>query len=248
MNIVLQKYFRSMKKIIPILILIAFQKVDAQTIVDCSTCTVQQITAGQIKDLSIDDLRFLTNDLFAREGFKFGATDIDFFYSAKNWYKAKKSNSEVVFNEIEKKNIKLFQDRTTLLKAERKIMMDQLEKLKALALSNNSSELLSRYRYNKTESDFGYLQKSLAKIDMNDINWFKHKGMYELTIDNGNNVMLYSIIIENKKITIKYNSEGGSRIAENATLYPDDYNNEFTYWWIFEFENTLKYIKFDMAG
>ena len=38
---------------------------------DCATCSTQVIKEQQISKLSIDKLRFLTNDLYARKGYKF---------------------------------------------------------------------------------------------------------------------------------------------------------------------------------
>jgi hypothetical protein len=41
-----------------------------QTLKNCSICSNQIIKNEQLKNLSIDELRFLTNDLFARKGYK----------------------------------------------------------------------------------------------------------------------------------------------------------------------------------
>ena len=57
---------------------------------DCATCATQVIDEEQISKLSIDELRFLTNDLYARKGYKFkdyktiAKIDIDDIHWIKN--------------------------------------------------------------------------------------------------------------------------------------------------------------------
>lgn len=220
----------------------------AQSLTDCASCATRMLKPEQIENLSIDEIRFLTNDLFARKGYKFKKGEVDSYYAEKPWYKPVKNNDEVVLSEIEKQNISLFQNRTLFLKNKREKLMSELQSLKQYVLADNAPELSQRFKYVKTKSDFQYLQKAIEKININDINWFKHKAKYELTIDDGDFVRVYSIDINGKEIQIKYNNQGGSTIDEHTSLYPTDYNNEFAYWWNFEFDGTLKFIKFDAAG
>jgi len=220
----------------------------AQSLTDCASCATQRLKPEQIENLSIDEIRFLTNDLFARKGYKFKKGEVDSYYAEKKWYKPVKNNDEIIFNEIEKQNISLFQQHTLVLKNNREKMMAELQRLKQYVLADNAQELSRQFKYTKTNSDFQYLQKALEKISVNDINWFKHKAKYELTIDDGDFVRVYSIKIDRNKIRISFNNQGGSTLDEQTTLYPTDYNNEFAYWWDFEFDGALKFIKFDVAG
>ncbi|MCW3464774.1 YARHG domain-containing protein [Chitinophaga nivalis] len=220
----------------------------AQSLHDCTSCTTQRLKPEQIENLSIDDIRFLTNDLFARRGYRFKSGEVDSYYAEKPWYKPVKNNEDIVFNEIEKQNISLFQQRTLFLKNKREKMIAELQSLKQYVLADNTPELSRRFKYIKSTSDFQYLQKAIEKISINDINWFKHKAKYELTIDDGDFVRVYSIHIDRNKIRIQYNNQGGSTLDEHTTLYPTASNNEFAYWWDFEFDTILKFIRFDVAG
>ena len=228
--------------------LFVLKSAGAQSLNDCASCATQRLKPEQIENLSIDEIRFLTNDLFARKGYRFKKGEVDSYYAQKDWYKPVKNNETIIFNEIEKQNISLFQGRTLVLKSQREKMMSELQDLKQYVLADNAPELSRRFKYVKTQSDFQYLQKALEKISINDINWFKHKAKYELTIDDGDFIRVYSIQIDGNKVRIKYNNQGGSTIDEQNTLYPTDYNNEFAYWWDFEFDATLKFIRFDVAG
>lgn len=233
---------------ISLFLVLLFKLSSAQTLKDCASCATKILNPAQIKDLSIDEIRFLTNDLFARAGYKFKKGEVDSYYAEKEWYKPKKNNNEIVFNDIEKQNTKLFQERTVQLKSEREKMLAELKALKLYVLADNASELSNRFKYSKNTNEFQYLQKALEKINIDDINWFKHLAKFEMTIDNGDFIRVYSIQIDGNKIRITYNNQGGSNLAENTTLYPTDYNNEFAYWWNFEFNGSLKFINFDAAG
>lgn len=221
---------------------------NAQSLNDCSSCSSQILKPTQIENLSIDEIRFLINDLFARKGYKFEKGEVESYYAQKEWYKPKKANSEIVYSNVEKQNIKLFQDRTLFLKSKREKMISEIKSLKQYVLADNVQELSQRFKYVKTQNDFQYLKKVLEKISVGDMHWFKHKAKYELTIDDGNYMCVYSIDIDGNKFRIQYNHQGGSKIDKYNTLYPTEYNNEFAYSWSFEFDGTLKYIKFDVAG
>lgn len=221
----------------------------SQKLLDCFTCANKLIKTEQIKNLSIDEIRFLTNDIFARKGHKFESGEIDFYYSNKSWYKPVSDNKKIVFNDIEKQNIKLLQDKTVDLKKDRELLITELKKLKSLVTSNSTQELKNKYSYNSGKEEFEYLKQVFEKINLEDINWFKNKGLYEITIDNGDYVRVYQINITGNQINFHYNNQGGSHIDENPTLYPSDYNIEFAYFWEFKFENSsLKFIKLNVAG
>ncbi|PTS92420.1 YARHG domain-containing protein [Pedobacter sp. HMWF019] len=221
----------------------------AQSLKDCASCATQVLKPEQIEHLSIDEIRYLTNDLFARKGYKFKkGEEVDSYYIQKAWYKPVKNNDQIVFNGIEKQNISLFQSKALFLKSKREKMISEIKMLKQYVLADNAQELSRRFKYLKTKDDFQYLQKALEMISVNDIHWYKHKAKYELKIDDGDYIYVYSIDVNGDKIQIVYNHQGGSKIDEYNTLYPTDFNNEFAYAWSFEFNETLKFIKFDVAG
>eukprot|EP01132_Coremiostelium_polycephalum_P014184 gene14184-17243_t len=178
-----------------LLTLFIFRAAVAQDLKDCVSCSAKMIKTEQVKNLSIDELRFLTNDLFARKGYRFKPGEVDSYYAQKEWYKRVKDNTEIVFSDIEKQNIKLFQDRTLYLKGEREKLLAELKVLKQYVLADNQQGLSSRFAYSKTKNDFQFLKKALEKVSIGEINWFKHKAKYEMTIDDGDFVRVYSIDI-----------------------------------------------------
>lgn len=222
----------------------------AQKLTDCATCSSKVIQSEQIKELSIDELRFLTNDLFAREGYKFKADDINAFFSEKPWYKPKKDNKQVVFNAIEKQNIELFQNRTVVLKAVRDKLMNELKSLQQVVNNDNKQELQQRFGFDPSkEHEYEFLVKAMKKLDFNDMNWFKDTGFYELTIDNGDRLISYDIRIEGSRIRIMYSQRGVSSIAREEAIYPiGNWVAEFNHLWIFEFNGKLQFAEYHMAG
>lgn len=241
-----------MKTIYTFLLLTIFTQTFGQTLKDCSTCSTQIIKEEQIKDLSIDEIRFLTNDLFARRGYKFTNSEIDWYYSEKSWYKPISDNSKIMYNATEKQNIKLFQDRTTVLKSDREKLITELKNFKSAILSNSRAILTDKYNFssNNYENNKDILKnisETLQKVNIDDINWTKHKGIYKVIIDNGDYVMDYEISIDKNKVTIRYANQGGSEFGE--LLYPTDMITEFAYHWNFEWKNNkLKFVQLIVAG
>ncbi|MDR6969537.1 hypothetical protein J2X31_003570 [Flavobacterium arsenatis] len=240
------------RTIFTILILTVITQAFGQTLKDCSTCSTQIIKENQIKDLSIDEIRFLTNDLFARRGYKFANSEIDGYYSEKSWYKSISDNSKIIYNSIEKQNIKLFQDKTTVLKSDREKLITELKNFKSAILSNSRTILTDKFNfssnnYENNKDILKYISESLQKINIDDINWTKHKGIYRVTVDNGDFVMVYEISIDKNKVAIRYANQGGSEFGES--LYPTDMINEFVYFWNFEWKNNqLKFVELIVAG
>ena len=222
-----------------------------QTLKDCSTCSSQIIKTEQIKNLSIDEIRFMANDLFARKGHKFKSADVDNYFSDKVWYKAVSDNNKIVFNDIEKQNIKLFQDKTTEIKKEREELITELKNFKSVLLANDKSKLYTNYGYSTIDKEYNdqykYLTEVLIKINLDDVNWSFDIGMYKVTVDNGDFVMNYEIRISPDGFSITYGNQGGSEIGKQ--LYSNDQITEFSFWWEFEWRNNkIKFLKINMAG
>ena len=143
---------------------------------DCTTCATQVIKEQQISKLSIDELRFLTNDLYARKGYKFKDYEISNYFNEKPWYKPVSDNSKVKLNAVEEQNVKLFQEHTAILKADREKLIEALRSLKAETLKGNNP--IPKGNSNE------YLSKTIAKIDIDDIHWIKNQGYYSVEVDN----------------------------------------------------------------
>ncbi len=243
-----------MKKITLVLLIIFSLNATAQTLKDCSICSTQIIKAEQIIDLSIDEIRLLTNEIFARNGYKFENGRFQNFFEEKSWYKPKNDNKSVVFNEIEKKNIKLFQDKTKELKNNQQELVNQLKTFKNLLLNNNKEELKTKFGFfyeNQTEDDEPKLLKEvLNKINLEDINYYKNNGLNSTMTDNGFVKIVYEISIENMNVNLYYNYMDHSKIIEDFDEFTDYHSeNEFMYNWQFEFKNNkLKFIRLAIAG
>lgn len=236
-----------MKYIFTFLTLSVFIHSNAQSFVDCSTCANETIRNEQIKDLSIDEIRFLINDLYARKGYKFKTSEIDSYFSNKEWYKPVNSNNEIIYNSLEQQNIDFLQQRANVLNEEREKLLGELKKFKLLVLSKNKEALYNKYSYTAENEQFEYLSTALQKIDLDDINWFKNLGFYRVNIDNGELTMEFELKIDKRSISFKNAIQGGSKMG--GTLYPNDYNIEYAYWWEFEWNNnSLKFIKINIAG
>ncbi len=230
------------------LILFCFNSFSAQTIKDCSQCAGQTIKSEQIKNLSIDELRFLTNDLFARKGYKFKNEEIDFYYSEKNWYKPVSDNSKIVYSETEKRNIKTFQDRTSELLKDREQLTQELKAFQTAFLQNSRQILKSRFSFDASDENGSYLSEVLRKVDIDELNWFKKQGHYQVVVDNLEETVGYKLIISDSEITFIYDyDEGSEEVKED--LYHSPYYQEFTHFWEFEWKNgRLKFIRLNTAG
>ena len=170
---------------------------------DCATCSTQVIKEQQISKLSIDELRFLTNDLYARKGYKFKDYEISNYFNEKPWYKPVSDNSKVKLNAVEEQNVKLFQERTAILKADREKLIEALRSLKAEVQREHSP--IPKDNYNE------YFSKTIAKIDIDDIHWIKNQGYYSAEIDDFKQTNRYFIWIEGDKVTVQCDENGHSK-------------------------------------
>lgn len=243
-----------MKKTIFILIAFCCLKANAQILTDCSTCSTKVIKQEQIEGLSTEKIRFLTNEIFARNGYQFENSRFQNFFSEKPWYKPKNDNKSITYNEIEKKNIKLFQDKTKELKTEQQELINQLKVFKSFILSDAKDKLKAKFGFsyeNQTGDDEPKsLKKVLNKIDLDDINYYKNKGLNSTMTDNGFVKIVYEVSVDGEKINIYYNYMSHSKIIENFDEFTDYHSeNEYMYNWQFEFKNnTLKFIRLVVAG
>ena len=240
-----------MKTIYTFLLLTILTQTFGQTLNDCSTCSTQIITEEQIKNLSIDEIRLLTNDLFARNGYVFTNSKFQNYFTDKNWYKPIKNNSFIKFNDTEKKNIQLFKTKTKILEIQRKAIIAQLKLFKSYVLQNNNSNLQKAFNYKPEDKyDTDYLLSVMKKIDLDDINWFKNVGIHKILIDNGFVIIEYSITIENEKISILYNFMNNSEIIKELDIYTDyQSEGEHMYNWQFEYKNNkINFVRLAVAG
>jgi len=175
---------------------------------DCATCATQVIKEQQISKLSIDELDFLTNDLYARKGYKFKDYEISNYFNEKPWYKPVIDNSKVKLNAVEEQNVKLFQERTAILKADREKLLEALRSLKAEVQRGHSP--IPKDNYNE------YFSKTIAKIDIDDIHWIKNQGYYSVKVDNFKGTNQYYISIDGSEVKIGWFEDGYSeKVSED---------------------------------
>ena len=240
-----------MKTLYTFLFLTILTQTFGQALNDCSTCSTQIIKEEQIKNLSIDEIRLLTNDLFARNGYVFTSSKFQNYFTDKNWYKPIKNNSAIKFNDTEKQNIQLFQTKTKTLEVQRKAIIAQLKMFKSYVLQNNNVNLQKAFNYKSEDKyDKDYLLSVMKKIDLDDINWFKNVGIHKILIDNGFVIIEYSISIENEKISILYNFMKHSEIIKELDIYTDyQSEGEHLYNWQFEYTNNkMNFVRLAVAG
>ncbi|MCD7971140.1 MAG: YARHG domain-containing protein [Candidatus Azobacteroides sp.] len=98
-----------MKKVILFyfLLFLFITHLNAQKLNDCSFCNSQLIQPEQINELSVDEIQFLINDIYARKGYRFENMDIDLYYSGMDWYKPEDDNTHILLNPVEEQNIRL---------------------------------------------------------------------------------------------------------------------------------------------
>ncbi|WP_306350647.1 YARHG domain-containing protein [Flavobacterium sp. '19STA2R22 D10 B1'] len=243
-----------MKQILYLSFLFFCFKGTAQILKDCSTCSTQIIKSEQIKNLSIDEIRLLINEIFARNGYQFENSRFQNYFEEKSWYKSKNDNKSVLFNKTEKQNISYLQEVTKSLKAKQGELINQIKLFKEFVLTNRTKELKSQFGFfyeNQTGDDEPKsLKKVLNKINLDDINYYKNKGLNSVMEDNGFVKIVYELSIEGESINFYYNYMSHSKIIEGFDVFTDYHSEEeYMYNWQFEFTNgKLKFIRLAVAG
>lgn len=239
-----------------ILLLLTFfcLKIEAQTIKDCSSCSTKIIKQERLKGLSIDEVRLLMNEIFARKGYQFENGRFQNYFESQSWYKSTNDNKSIVFNDIEKQNIKLLQEETKALKDEQNKLINQLKSFKTLVLSDKMSDLKSKFGFSyekQTGTDeVKSLKEVLNRINLDDINYYKNQGLNSVMTDNGFVKIVYEIAIDGDKVNIFYNYMSHSKIIKDFDEFTDYHSeDEYMYNWQFEFNNgKLRFIRLAIAG
>lgn len=245
-----------MKKntLLSLILIFTTQIICAQTLKDCSSCSVQIIKPDQIKDLSLDEIRLLTNEIFARNGYEFENPRFQQYFESKSWYRSKKDNKSISFNSTEKQNTALFQERSKQLKANREAIENQLKAFKILVLADKTTELKSQFNFIYDPQDGKenpkLLKEVLSKINLDDISYYKNNGLHSVTVDNGFVKILYEVSVEGKRVNIYYNYMAHSKIIKDFDEFTDYHSeNELMYNWQFELKNNrLEFIRLAIAG
>ena len=70
----------------------------------------------ELEGQSLEELRIIRNEIFARNGYRFKSADLQDYFSKMEWYKPKYDNVDSLLSETDKQNIEL------LLKFEKMLM------------------------------------------------------------------------------------------------------------------------------
>ncbi|MBW3520101.1 YARHG domain-containing protein [Flavobacterium sp. NKUCC04_CG] len=223
----------------------------AQQLSDCVSCSREKISNAQIKTKSADELRLLVNEIYARHGYRFKESRYQDYFESFNWYSSISDNQNIQLNALEKQNIAVLQQQITFLTSQRFLLTSLLKSFQTAYLSINSYDLQTQFQFKYTAT---HEQKNLfavlEKLDLNDINWYKNKGLYEVTVDNGYVKINYGVRINGQKIHFIYNYREHSQIMEDFDIFTS-YRSEGEHYIEWEFEyynNELKFIRMNVAG
>lgn len=231
-----------------VVVLIFSVKMAGQQLVDCSICSTQVITNEQITKLTLDQVQYLSNDLFARKGHRFSDPHISMYFSEKNWYQPKAVGEEITFNDIENQNLDILKQRISDLQKYREKLMIELKKFKFLVLNNQKEQLQNEFGYLIENEQNAILLQTLVKIELDDIHWQGNDARYQLQVDNGNDTTTFGVyVFENKEVGFKHTLQ-----EETTNLGTGFYNTDFyvekTYYWYFEWKNgKLTFVNLIMA-
>ncbi|WP_343530340.1 YARHG domain-containing protein [Pedobacter sp.] len=227
--------------------------VSAQTLKDCSICATKPIAQAQIANLSLDEIRLLSNEIYARKGYRFESQRFQDYFERQNWYRPVKDNKGIVYNEVEKRNINFLQERMKQLKAERLALVVQLKTFKSLINAHKIAELKTQFGFvfepdNKEEQRL--LKEVFAKINLDDINYYRDKGLNRVTVDNGFVNQLFGVSVEADQVHLFYNYMSHSEIIKDFDEFTDYRSeDEFMYNWQFKYQNgKLKFVRLVAAG
>lgn len=241
-------------KLILVILIITTSDSYSQILTDCSNCSTQIIKKENIINLSIEEIRFLTNEIYARNGYQFENSRFKDYFEEKSWYKSKNDNNSIALNEIEKKNIQLFQEITKELKNSQAELINQLKLFKSLILNNKKEELKSIFSFqfdNQTgEDEIKSLKAVLNKIELDDINYYKNSGLNSVMVDNGFVKIVYELAINGNEVNFYFNYMAHSKIINDFDQFTDYHSeNEYMYNWQFIFKsNKLNFIRLAIAG
>ena len=136
------------------------------------------------------------------------------------------------------------------------MLVNQLREFKTLVLAGNTKDLKAHFGFtyepvdNNSSNEQKLLKEVFSKINLTDINYYKHNGLNAVTTDNGFVKILYELSVSGMSVNLVYNYMSHSKIIEGFDQFNDYHSeNEFMYNWQFNFKNgRLKFIRLAVAG
>lgn len=202
--------------------------------------TSERLNISKLSKICDDELKWMRNEIYARNGYKFSNKEIQAHFENYSWYEPVSDNNQVKLGKTE-------QDNVTILKAEEerrekraKAIKSYFGELKKGVLANNSAYALLE------GSQRALLIDILNRIQIDDITFCGQKGLYQVSIDNGQSVSNYYLKVVNQDIMLGYLNE------DSPFLYENDEREigGFGYWWEFDIDdnNTITYLQQNGAG
>ena len=176
----------------------------------------KEIKQSELQGKSLQELRIMRNEIFARHGYIFKSDDLTNYFSAKDWYTPKFDDVNHLVTEIEKNNIAKIVQQEKLLKSNRQ-SDSSLEKIEfdrfvTDSLTEHQQKLLNEY-----------LESNKSKIFRDHNNFWKMKisldsYLYEI-LDQSAWIYSNSIFVSAKLSVRASVTTGGFAIAENIYLF-----------------------------
>ncbi len=239
-----------MKKILTLIIILAFTQSAFSQIENCSECDSRIYSEKEISHLSLLELKILRNEIFARHQYVFKDERLSDYFSDKyDWYKPNyNSENKIELNDFEKQNISLLLDNENEKEVLKATIIEQLKALKQ-ALTNNDtikvnsviSEVVKGSSDDYSNSIKRELNEILSKLNLDEIHWYNENGLFKVTTDDGHFLNEISIKIESPIIILRYADIGHSELLKDETVFSfgsDFYSeNEYQSWFTFEIQN-----------
>ena len=177
----------------------------------------------EIKNKSLDELRIMRNEIFARHGYIFKSDDLSKYFSSYDWYAPKHDNVNHLLTEIDKANIAYIVEQEALLKSRLKN-----QTIEIIEKTNTVLNLeLNRFK----EDSANYIQTELIDIYFEQnresvIENFKNLWGYDIKAKTYHFKILTNSIWTNKnnsfskvKLEVKGQSEKSSGTAYNIYIF-----------------------------
>lgn len=124
-------------------------------LISCNQTSDNSLKRENLKTLSLEELRLLRNEIFAKHGYIFNSTDLNEYFSSKDWYVPKYKNVDTLLTKTDKENIDLILEmENQIISSLLKIKLSDCDSLKT---SINDTILLQEFlttSKNQLEKDF----------------------------------------------------------------------------------------------
>lgn len=224
---------------------------------NCSQCAIKLLENHKINKLSIDELRLLVNEIYARKGYVFKDYRYADYFEKQSWYKPLNQNNQIKLNATEEKNISLLKKIIQEKEARREKIISDFKEMKKIT-QNGDWEALKKFGFNRdTEDEYTEvtkeeLKRALHKIDLDDVHFYKKVGLYKIEMDNGEQKEYFSFVISDDTISLSFSITGFSDLIEKDENPLFEYRSEaveVAYHWQFEFKNdALRLVRFQIVG